>query len=210
MKRAKALSLAQNLVFELIPFCERIQIAGSLRRSKPEVKDIEILAIPRPADRIVERDLFGEIIAESFHCHLEKELARRLADDSWPWRKDFRSPRWGKRYKRLRHERGICCDLYLTDPQRWGYQLAIRTGPAKFSHAIVTIGLRRGWHFTDSLLHQHPKRDGKVCPKGEDCPLILPTMEERDIFEALQLPWLKPDERTDDCLWEHEKERVFK
>ena len=40
--------IALRTLEELRPHCIRCEIAGSLRRLKPEVKDIEICAIPKP------------------------------------------------------------------------------------------------------------------------------------------------------------------
>ena len=46
MKHENALVVATWLVNELRESCDRIEIAGSIRRGKPDVKDIEIVAIP--------------------------------------------------------------------------------------------------------------------------------------------------------------------
>jgi DNA polymerase/3'-5' exonuclease PolX len=48
MKYQEALKIAQETVELLRPHCERIEIAGSIRREKPEPNDIEIVAIPKP------------------------------------------------------------------------------------------------------------------------------------------------------------------
>lgn len=48
MKHTEAYQIATRIKAELQPHCERIEIAGSIRRNKPEVKDIEIVAIPKP------------------------------------------------------------------------------------------------------------------------------------------------------------------
>ena len=47
MKHAQALILAEAALSALTPSCERISIAGSIRRRKPEVGDIEIVCIPK-------------------------------------------------------------------------------------------------------------------------------------------------------------------
>ena len=43
----KARTVACELIYLLQPFCERIKIAGSLRREKAWVGDIELLFIPK-------------------------------------------------------------------------------------------------------------------------------------------------------------------
>jgi len=50
-----AITLAESIVTALAPGCSRIAIAGSVRREKPEVGDIEIVCIPR----VTGHDLFG-------------------------------------------------------------------------------------------------------------------------------------------------------
>ncbi len=45
--RAEAIAVAKILVSVLQPHCERLIVAGSLRRRKQEVGDIEILYIPK-------------------------------------------------------------------------------------------------------------------------------------------------------------------
>ena len=41
----EARAIADDVMVRLAPHCHRIQIAGSIRRLKPIVKDIEIVAI---------------------------------------------------------------------------------------------------------------------------------------------------------------------
>jgi DNA polymerase (family 10) len=44
----KAQRLAEQLVKELLPHCKRVEIAGSIRRKKDEVNDIDLVLIPKP------------------------------------------------------------------------------------------------------------------------------------------------------------------
>jgi hypothetical protein len=56
MDRASALALAEQCRAALAPSCHRIEIAGSIRRGKPQVEDIELVALPK----LVPADLFGD------------------------------------------------------------------------------------------------------------------------------------------------------
>jgi DNA polymerase/3'-5' exonuclease PolX len=47
MKFRQALEIATKIKDQLSPHCVRCEIAGSIRREKPTVKDIEIVAIPK-------------------------------------------------------------------------------------------------------------------------------------------------------------------
>ncbi len=57
MKLSQAQNLAERIIETMQPFCQRVAIGGSIRREKPEVKDIEIVAIPKFGDPV---DLFFE------------------------------------------------------------------------------------------------------------------------------------------------------
>ncbi len=46
MELEKAQIIADQVKNKLAPFCERIEIAGSIRRRRPFVHDIDIVAIP--------------------------------------------------------------------------------------------------------------------------------------------------------------------
>ena len=51
-----AQKIAVDICYKLQPFCEKINIAGSVRRKKPEVKDIEIVCVPKQETQY---DMFG-------------------------------------------------------------------------------------------------------------------------------------------------------
>ena len=193
MKYDDALILAKELVEALSPACRRIEIAGSVRRQKPECHDLEIVAIP--SWEVQQRlNLFGEV-GEIIQVN---RLDQRLAElfDAGEWVLDEKLPRNGPKYKRLAHlATGLCCDLFLITRQGWGGAMVIRTGPADFSRAVVTVALRQGKHVADGyLLHGHPKETG--CPYGEKCPRIVPTFEEEEFLTALGLRWVDPPKRT--------------
>ena len=72
-----ARKVADALAAELTPRCERIEIAGSLRRGKADVGDIEILYVPRIGQVRVPGELFprqGSLTDEL----LEQWLAKRV------------------------------------------------------------------------------------------------------------------------------------
>jgi DNA polymerase/3'-5' exonuclease PolX len=197
MDLQQARALADELAEALSPGCERVSVAGSVRRGKPEVHDLEIVAIPR-SEFVATGNLFGEM-SELEIDHFGPTLREVL--DSGRWMFDHVLKRNGPRYKRLRDERtGVCCDLFLATPAGWGGALAIRTGPSDFSQALVTLALRQGKHVADGyLIHGHPKPD-RGCPAGAACPLIVPTPEETDFLSALGLPFLAPEHRTIEAI----------
>jgi DNA polymerase/3'-5' exonuclease PolX len=185
-----ARGLADTLVELLRPGCERIEIAGSIRRERPEVGDIELLAVPR-WDTLA-GGLFGDI-AESVNL-LDVELRRLeaadgLEDHSIRRRLDKNgTPRWGERYKALTFHT-VPVDLFIClPPAQWGVLYVIRTGPAEFGHALVTPQAHGG--YLPSYLQV---REGAL--RRRDTGEVVPTPEEVDVFRALGLQNLTPRAR---------------
>jgi len=111
MELEKAKLIADKYIQKLSPYCVRIEVAGSIRRSKPEVKDIEIVCIRNT------RKLF-DFVAE----------INKL--------KKIKGEPTGKYTKRELPE-GIILDLFFAIPENWGLIFAIRTGSASFSHNVL-------------------------------------------------------------------------
>ena len=125
MEHSKALEIAKKVEAELKPFCERIQIAGSLRRQKLNVKDIEIVAIPN------DRFQIGLIVNK--------------------WKK-IRGDVDGKYCQRQLPE-GINLDLFFATEKNWGYIFAIRTGSTEYSHKVLAVGwVKAGFKSIDGML----------------------------------------------------------
>lgn len=167
--------------------CERIEIAGSVRRGQPEVKDIELVAVPRVVQ--VQTGLFGDTYDVS--DELEQRVAYGIRDgwlevrDVEIHRQDGRvetGRRMGERYKALVYM-GVPVDLFIVRPPAdFGVIITIRTGPADFSEAIVTAIQPRLMR----VEHGQLLRMGRPVP----CP------EERDFFREVGLPWIEPADRS--------------
>lgn len=180
---AEALALAEELRTILAPHCERIEIAGSLRRRKVEIGDIELVAIPRYE---IECNLFGEEVGR--HSLLDGELR------AWPPIGSTLAKN-GDRYKQFSWG-DMTVDLFLVTAETWGVQLAIRTGSADFSHWLVTPSynggaLPPGYYIIDGRLARFTGPD-RLTQRA----MPLPTPEEADLFAFIGLPWIPPAERT--------------
>jgi len=201
--------LATDLRAALAPGWERCEIAGSLRRGSDMPKDIEMVCIPRIESTPV-YDLFGGAEKTESVNVLEIVLAGLIDSGAWEYDPDLR--RNGEKYKRLRHTstrnyRGelVACDLFIVNTRTWGIQFAIRTGPGDFSRALVTRAQRLGMFVSEGLLHNHTRQYRRnpitdedqplPCPKGDACPLVIPTPEEPDFFAALGVEYLEPENR---------------
>jgi hypothetical protein len=199
---AMPLYLAESASYELqrilLPACERVCVAGSVRRRKDVCNDVEIVAIPRidqatkPGELLasdVDRlDELMEIVRRKDHPVLCQPQARP----------GHNAPPWGPRYKKLylRHQhRWIKVDLWLTTRQKFGAILAIRTGDAEFSKLLVTQRVHGG-----AMPAKMRQADGSLmhCVHTESGPQWEPlyTPEESEFFGALDLPVLLPEQRT--------------
>ena len=108
------LPIAQEILKEIKPHCYRCQIAGSIRRGKDTIGDIEIVLIPKPYE--IGLIAFG------------------LPTVLYKWKSERGKLFPGEcRYNRRKHPSGISIDFFLVKEHNWGYHLAIRTGSSEFS-----------------------------------------------------------------------------
>lgn len=181
---------ATALVRLLRDACVRIEVAGSVRRRRPDVGDLEIVAIAATAP--AQTTLWGEQVGE--RDLLEERLLGLLAlTDGLVRRRETNGrPAWGPRYKRLWY-RDTPVDLFVARPETFGLAMAVRTGPAEFSHQLVTPSFTRTRTGRPGLLPPYLRvQDGlRYRTSGE----LLPTPEEVDVWRALQLRWRDPEDR---------------
>ena len=175
MERRSAKALADGFLRDLQGYCERIEIAGSIRRGKEMVGDIEIVAMPR-----LGADLFGEV--NGGFCALDGALDG-MAQSGYLG-KAIKS---GLRYKQYELPQGIKLDLFIVrPPAQWGVIFAIRTGPWKFSRWIVTRRDSGGALPSDCTVS-----GGAVYRGGK----VVPMAKEIDFFNFIGLDWVSPEKR---------------
>lgn len=131
MKFDKALNIALQVKGELTPYCTRIAIAGSIRRQKPEVKDIEIVAI-RDSSQLFE---------------FQKWFKDKMILKGSPLGK----------YIQINLKEGINLDLFFAEKNNWGTIFTIRTGSAEFSHNLAIEWSKQGYTGNGGIL----EKDGK-------------------------------------------------
>lgn len=160
--------------------CQRIEIAGSIRRGKPDVGEIEIVAIQRRYELTARLDAW--LAAGTCEVRVNKR-GNRLA--------------WGDKYRALTWQ-GIPVDLFLTTPDQWGLILLIRTGPGSVelgferwpggANQYLVTQCDRGGALPDDLR----VADGRLW-RGDR---VIPTPEENDFFQVVGLPYVEPDKRS--------------
>lgn len=155
---------------KLSPHCERIQIAGSIRRERPYVGDIEIVCIPK-------MDIYPTNGGEDL------ELRSKLFEKTvLSLGKITKGKPSNGRHVTIWLKEEIQVDLFITFPDIWGLMLAIRTGSADFSHNVlankwVTLGY---------------KSKAGVLSKNQTNFYIR---EETDLFRLLNMVYIHPKYR---------------
>jgi len=128
MTLAQSDRLASTVADALAPFCERIEIAGSVRRRRPVVNDIDIVAIPRDLPGLKARCRRNGKITTDGSLNVIVELSG-----------------------------GVQIDIFLADPPRegllgieptnWGTLLLCRTGSKEHNVWLASEAKRRGLHW---------------------------------------------------------------
>lgn len=187
---AHAESIALDLAELLRPSCLTIAIAGSIRRRRPLVKDIELLAIPQTISAPI--NLFGDV--HQVRDLLDEEVRAWLEAGTVQPRLDVNGRQAiGTRYKRLLF-RDVPVDLFTAQSDNWGVQLAIRTGPAEFSKRLVSRTIQGGLLPFGYWVGKEGGDPAK--PSHLWCgTAVIPTPTEEELFAAIGLEWIRPEER---------------
>lgn len=196
MRYNQAKELAINVGNRLLPFCTRLNIAGSIRRQKPDVKDIEIICLPRYIDGAQE-SLFGDVTVEKVISKNFVEVVKALG-------KAIKGKPDG-RYMQIELPQRINLDLFMPEPNDYFRQYAIRTGSADYAaRTIAAAWKRKGWCGSGQGLRlqsdciEHKQADGKskwVCvnPEAQAPPVW---QSEQEFFEWLGVPYIMPKLRS--------------
>ena len=173
--------VADELVGLLQPVCERIQVAGSVRRLKPDVGDIELLCISRAGSQ----DLFGDVPLYLLDGRVQEliqatTLGYRLNKDG--------HRTFGPLNKLLYHVRSeIPVDIFITTVEDWGMGLVIRTGPKAFNIRVMErfrqLGMR-GHAYGGVSMWDGLKWIEEPCPT------------EEAVFRLLQWDYIPPEARV--------------
>jgi len=131
MELEKAKAIANEVIKRLSPYCQRIEVAGSIRRQKPMVNDIDFVLIP------------------SDPWNLSHEIM------------GLDPPKLGgEKVKRVIYN-GVQLDFYFATPETWATLLLIRTGSKENNIRLATLAKKRGWHLSangDGLFNEKGER----------------------------------------------------
>lgn len=199
---SKALAVVRELLPALTPCCVPngpegrpwLKVAGSLRRKKAEVGDIEFVYVPEFGD--VQNGLFSEC-GNLFDAALENLILQRIIA---PRPNKNGVTAWGGKNKLAVHvASGIPIDFFATTVRDFWNYLVCRTGGAKTNLKIAMAAQERGlkWHNTASGFSITDADKANAALGRQDITLgrFLVVNEERDVFTFTGLPWLEPHQR---------------
>lgn len=116
----RAEKVAAAVIKQLSPHCLRIKVAGSIRRRRPWVNDIDLVLIPHDAWNI--------------HAELLKLGQLKMS---------------GSKILRLMIG-DIQVDIYVASEESWATLLLIRTGSAENNIRLCSLAKKRGWRLAAS------------------------------------------------------------
>lgn len=179
--RADALNVAKELCDLLKPLTERLIVAGSLRRRKSEVGDVEILFIPQMVT--LPDGFFNKKQVSRVDSMLD--VLQRSPAIITQRRNVNGSVMWGDKNKLAVHvASGIPVDFFAATEDNWFNYLVCRTGGAENNTLIASAAQAKGWKW-------NPYGAGFTDAAGQ----LVRVSSERDVFDLVGLPYREPWER---------------
>ena len=159
----------------------RWEIAGSVRRKRPEVGDVEHVIEPAFANREVGGGLFTEIQRINLlFAHLDTLVAGGTATKHQYGGTGYR---WGEKYRGVDFC-GFLHEIFCATAVNWGSTLLIRTGPADYSRMVVT-------KIKDGGMYR--QQDGQLIYVATGEAVSVPT--ELRYCQFAVLPYIEPEAR---------------
>lgn len=188
--------LAKNILNRLQQFTDVIHIAGSIRREKSEVKDIEVVCLPRYIEG-GQTEMFSNATAQMVISPNYVQVVKSLG-------KVIKGKPDG-RYMQIELPQRINLDLFMPDPDDYYRQFAIRTGSADYAHRTIAAGwLRKGWCGSDIGLRRIKdcdeytdltnKRRWYCKVANSEKPPVW--QSEKEFFDWIEVPYVSPKYRT--------------
>jgi DNA polymerase/3'-5' exonuclease PolX len=185
MNYSLAASRAEQILEWLHPYCELIEIAGSIRRSRPTCNDIDLVVIPKFSERIVTVDMFTQ---KTVRVNLLRErLIQYIAENPaahWLGRGAERGPepREDAVNMLLITKAGVQLDIFTATAATWITLLICRTGSKQHNIWAAERAKNMGGHW-------NPYKGLTLHGAG------VPLHHEEDFYTALKSPYLPPDRR---------------
>jgi DNA polymerase/3'-5' exonuclease PolX len=189
MNYPTAKKFADRIVELFTPQCDIVHIAGSIRREKKEVKDIEIVCIPKR--EFIQTDLLGG-------GHWKRVTGFTDALLQIQDRVVKGNPEG--RLMQIVLKGGAVLDLFMPQKDDFYRQFAIRTGSAEYSSFVIAhnwklkgwCGTHDGLRLREQCLQQKSGNWVAIVPE----PTLPPVWQsEQEFFEWLGVEYVHPSKR---------------
>ncbi|MBA7683853.1 DNA polymerase/3'-5' exonuclease PolX [subsurface metagenome] len=127
----RAEKIANEVVKRLSPYCQKIEVAGSVRRRKPWVNDVDLVLVPSDL-----WNLHHEIMGMGQMRMSGNKIMRVVVGNTQ-------------------------VDIYVASEETFATLLLIRTGSAENNIRLATLAKKRGWHLAasgDGLFNENGER----------------------------------------------------
>ena len=171
----RAYPLAQRILEELaaLPAVKKLSLAGSLRRWRETVGDIDILVVSSAPEKVIRH-----------FTHLE-DAARVLAE--------------GSTKGSIVTKEGIQVDLRVVEMQAYGSALNYFTGSKEHNIRLREIAIKKGLKLNEYGVFKKPgaKRDKRKAGTAAREEIRIAGKTEKEVYRALGLPFIPPEIRED-------------
>jgi len=163
-------AIAAKIINALRPMCERIEVAGSIRRRRQSVGDVDIVLLPK-ADQLP--GIMARLDRNTEVKSNGETNSIRILD----------VPKIGPVQIDVFVAKAENKEFFETVPSNFGSLFLLRTGSTRHNIRIVQRAKDRGltWDFTRGILNAHGK--------------VIAGAEEADIYRVLDLPFQEPQNR---------------
>lgn len=179
---------ADKIVEWLAPYCERLEVAGSIRRQRPFCADIDIVCIPKITEQ---KDMLGQVIGRENFClsFLQNYISASASLSASSTRPRFISG-GEKEGKQVILQLPKCqLDLWFADAETFGTRLLCRTGSKEHNVWLCQRAQTRGLHW-----------DTYNGLTNVDLAEPVPASTEPELYTALGLGYIAPKDRERDWL----------
>jgi DNA polymerase/3'-5' exonuclease PolX len=185
MNLAEAQTKADRILVWLQPFCERLEIVGSIRRGRPECSDVDLVCVPKFKSATHKLDL---LTTAQVHENQLLAFLRSYVQNNSP-------ARWlGKRGEPgpepqddavnllLVTRAGIQLDIFCANDSNFASLKLCRTGSKEHNVWLCNRAIQLGgrWHTNRGIYL-----------RGD----YIHAFTEQDIYTALDLPYIRPQDR---------------
>lgn len=176
-----AMDMASEISNDIGPYCERVIIAGSIRRKKDKISDIEMVVIPRYEERVKEVNLFESITEDvdllDEYIKQSPNFSRRLNKDG--------NEAYGDKNKLLYYKETTPLDIFTANDKDLVMVLFIRTGSYQNNIKVAVQARKVGYKI------EQYEGGYKDLESGQ----IWTMIDENKVYEFIGLKYLKPEDR---------------